>query len=148
MTTETVIPRLQTLLGGVSGVVRAFDQLPSKLNAADLPAWVVVPQAAEFTTIAREVIQERRDYALLLYVLPLGAGMFGDGHNAARPFFDRTRALFASNVRLGDLDGITQADLVADSGVAPLVYGGREHQYVGIEFTLRVWEHYDETFGL
>ena len=146
MTTETVIPRLQTLLGGVSGVVRAFDQLPGKLNAADLPAWVVVPQAAEFTTIAREVIQERRDYALLLYVLPLGAGMFGDGHNAARPFFDRTRALFASNVRLGDLDGITQADLVADSGVAPLVYG--EHQYVGIEFTLRVVEHYDETFGL
>lgn len=148
MTTETVIPRLQTLLGGVSGVVRAFDQLPGKLNAADLPAWVVVPQAAEFTTIARAVIQERRDYALILYVKPLGADTFGAGHNDARPFFDRTRALFASNVRLGDLDGITQADLVADSGVAPLVYGGREPQYVGIEFTLRVWEHYDETFGL
>ena len=146
MTTETVIPRLQTLLGGVSGVVRAFDQLPGKLNAADLPAFIVVPGAAEFTTIGRAVIQERREYALILYVKPLGADSFGVAHNDARPFFARVRALFAGKIRLNNLDGITQADLVADSGVAPLVYG--ESQYVGIEFTLRVWEHYDETFGL
>lgn len=146
MTTETVIPRLQTLLASVTGVVRAFDQLPGKLNAADLPAFVVVPGPAEFTTVARAVIQERREYALILYVKPLGADGFGVAHNDARPFFARVRALMSTNVRLNDLDGITQADLVADSGVAPLVYG--EHQYVGIEFTLRVWEHYDDTFGL
>ena len=143
MPPNTVIPQLATTFGAVSGVTRTFSTLPGSLNAADLPALMFVPQAAEYSVLARGHIVEEREYMILLYVAPLAANKFGEAHNDCLPFFARFRAAWVAAHQLDGLDDVLSTDLLRDSGVVPIIYG--QQPYACIEWTLRVREVYGET---
>lgn len=143
MPVDTVVPRLQTILSGIAGVTRAYDQLPGSLNKADLPAFLIIPGEAEQQAQTTLGYRETRQYMLLLYVEPLGTNSFSYGYNTARGFIRLVQAAFAAAHKLNSLTGVLRAELEGDSGVTPLVYG--QSQYAGIEFRLRVHEMYGTT---
>lgn len=143
MPVDTVVPALQTVLASISGITKAFDQLPGSLNKADLPAFLIVPADAEQRALTGQGYVEERTYNLLLYVAPLGMDSFAYGYNAARGFFRLVQAAFASANRLDALSGVLLARIEGDSGTIPMVYG--QSQYAGIEFRLLVVETYGAT---
>ena len=143
MPVDTVVPAVQTILSGITGVTRAFDQLPGSLNKADLPAFLILPQATEQLSLTRQGYKEERRYLLLLYVAPFGVDSFSYGYNTARVFFRRVQDAFAAAHRLNSLAGVLNAEIEGDSGIVPLIYG--QSQYAGIEFRLRVIETYAST---
>jgi len=145
MPPQHVIPELVAVFGAVSGVTRTYATLPGSLNAVDLPALLFVPREAEYR-INAGMTEERRDYAMLLYVAPLAANRFGEAHNACLPFFGAMRTAWAGAAALGGLANVVVVELRRDSGVTPLVYG--QTQYVGIEWTLNVRELFCETTDL
>lgn len=145
MPPSTVIPQLATIFGAVSGVTRTHTTLPGSLNAVDLPALLFVPREAEYV-INAGMTEERRDYAMLLYVAPLAANSFGQAHNDCLPFFSSVRTAWAAAAALNSLANVVFAELSRDSGVTPLIYG--QTQYVGIEWTLNVRELFCETVDL
>jgi hypothetical protein len=142
MAPDTVITQLATTFGAVTGVTRTFSTLPGSLNASDLPALMFIPQTAEYRVMARGMIMEEREYAMLLYVGSMALDKFGQAHNDCLPFFGRFRAAWVAAHQLDNLDYVLSTDLIRDSGVTPLVFG--QSQYMGIEFTLKVRETYAE----
>lgn len=143
MSVDSVIPRLQTINAAITGITRAYDALPGALNKADLPAFLILPGAAEQSQMTRQGAIEERTYTLLLYVQPLALETFNQAYNDARVFFRRVQDAYAAAYRLNSLSGVVDAWLEGDSGVQPLVYG--QTQYAGIEFRLRVREMYGVT---
>lgn len=142
---DVVSARICDLLATLPGVQRTFWQLPGKLNAADLPAVLVTPGAAEYQIVARDVVQERREYGLLLYVLPLTAGVFGAGHNRSLPLIEPVRRLFATHAQLDGMEDVAEAAVTRDSGVAVMLYD--QLQYVGVEFVLTAVLLHGDVFG-
>lgn len=141
MPIDTTVPRLQTILAGISGVTRAYDRLPGSLAAADLPAFLVVPgEATQKKLTAKGWMEETRMYNLLLYVKPLAADTFNQAMNDTRPFFRRVQERFVAAHKLDNLDYAFDAHLESDSGVVALLYGRAE--YAGVEFRLKVKEIY------
>lgn len=145
MPVETTAPRLQMILASISGVTRAYDRLPGSLATADLPAFLIVPGEAtqKMLTGRGGVMEETRMYHLLLYVKPLSLDKFNEAMNDVRPFFRRVQERFVAAHRLDNLDYVSHAHLVSDSGVTTLVYGRAE--YAGVEFQLEVREIYAAT---
>ena len=144
MPVETVVPRLQTILAGITGVTKAYDRLPGTLNAADLPVFLIVPgEATQTMKTAKGWMEEERVYNLLLYVKPLRLDSFNRPMNDVRPFFRRVQEKFVGSWQFGSLESVMFAHLESDSGVVPLVYGRAE--YAGIEFRIRVKESYSAT---
>lgn len=147
MPVETVVPRLQTILAGITGVTKAYDRLPGTLNAADLPTFLIMPgEATQKIKTAGGWMEEERVYKLLLYVKPLSLDSFNQAMNDVRPFFRRVQERFVAAWQLDALDSVMWAHLDSDSGVVPMVYGRAE--YAGVEFRLRVKESYLATVNL
>lgn len=142
MTVATVCERLARIQGNITGVTKAFDmdEMPNKLNTAQLPGWITVPGEATYEHPDPTTEIETRLYYMLLYVAPIEApSQIAFRMNLLAPFLDRVPAAFAARNGLESLAGVLRSELVADNGqIQPLEYGGL--LYAGIEFRLQVVE--------
>ena len=132
----------------IAGVVHAWAQGPNALNASDLPAFVNLSGAAtqDWNMEGGGEGVETRQYRLLLYVLPYGQGVPGEGERACEPFLDSVPKFFAGRPALGT-KFVFNAYPNRDSGLTILTYAGPDDRYWGIEFGLTVISHLPYEYG-
>ena len=147
MSVETVKARLATIQAGITGVRRAYAEVPNSITAADMPLFVTLtgPANHDWQALGSDQDKEQRTYRMRLFVMPLGQGYPGEGENAAEPFFTRVRDTFSARPGLEGLTGVQSATLIGDSGLVVLDF--QEQQYWGIEFELQVVEYVEVTYA-
>ena len=88
---EFVTARLAAMWDEITGVTRAYTNIPTTLNSTDLPASVIFPLAVQSRTItggAKRNVKEQRRFDMVLFV---AVATLGDGTSsqiAIAPWFD------------------------------------------------------------
>jgi hypothetical protein len=142
MSIETVRTQLATLQASISGVKRAFEQLPrGAIVDADLPLFLNFARNAiyDWSILGADTNQSTRIYLMRLLVMPQQSGIDGEGESAVEPFIKTVVDYFASRPQLGRLSGVQNAIIVGDSGPQQFVWF--DIPYWSVEFQLRVVEY-------
>lgn len=132
-----LVTELQAINLGIVGVQSAPADLPSIINAADLPMAITLPGPATWDkyAAARGQIQVQRVYTIQVFVMPARSGLgVAEGLKATIPMLVAFGARYLDDLSLGGLaNGIDQ---VSDNGALSLTYSGQV--YWGFELRLRV----------
>jgi len=129
--------QLATLCLQITGIKTAYAEAPSSLNATDMPTVVILPGgSADGDERGEEYYTEDREYRILLYVTPRGAGLPGEGERLLSPFFDRIKPFFLARPSLGGLPGVMGIKWGGDGGSAILTYN--DTPYLGIDSKITV----------
>jgi hypothetical protein len=143
---SSVLARLavieRTLLNPVNNAALvAYDNVPVKISAIDMPLFVnfvgplISKTPAGNDDRAREFTQVR-NYSAVLYYAPFPSGIDEESFGGLTPFFDTISAKIGGVPRLNNLGGVVGAELIADSGMTVVEFGGA--QYYGIRFTIQI----------
>lgn len=132
----------RTLTDPVSGLaVVAFENVPYIINTADMPLFVNYAGALLRNDIAgsdseARTFNETRNYTMVLYHSPYGAGVEGEKFGLLSPYFKTVYDLFGSYPHLNNLGGVLDAKLTGDGGMATVRFANQD--YYGVRFTLQV----------
>ena len=147
MTIETIKDRLKLLQQGITGVKRAYAQLPKGVvNSADLPLFMNFVRPSKYDTegLGSDDIQSAREYLMWLLVKPVAEGEEGEGESLVEPWIDKVTSYFFARPSLGNLQWIRNSYITEDSGPKKLVWPGIAINptgvYWGVEFRLTVVE--------
>lgn len=165
MSESTTRQRLAAMWGEINGVRTHFNNIPRRLQDAQLPASVVFPGRATHaygpsSDNTEEFITETRVYRMVLYISNAQLGTSGQGEIDADPFFDSVLSHFAARPGLElDSEGAQQsvsvldAALLTDGGLQvgpyPLGNGAEPSpEYIQIAWDMQVTElieiHYED----
>jgi hypothetical protein len=117
------------------------ENVPYSVTAADMPLMVNYVGALLQSTLigsdnlARE-FTEIRNFNMILYHSPYGAGVEGEKMGLLTPFFPLVYNKFGQYPHLKGLAGALDAKITGDSGMTLVSFVGQ--QYFGIRFTLQV----------
>jgi hypothetical protein len=120
---------------------KAYGNIPLTMAAAQMPCFVNFPSPLQSNTLvgsdemARE-FWEVRDYRMVLYHSPLGAGTSEEKSGLLVPYFELVYSKFGSYPHLKGIGGVVDAIIVSDTGTGTSGYVG--NMYYAIGFTLRV----------
>jgi len=124
-----------------SGSIYAYPNVPYTISAVDMPLFVnfaknlISNQVAGSDERGRE-FQEVRNYDLVLYHSPYGAGVEDEKLGDLQAYFKLVYDKFGGYPHLKQLGGVMDALITQDSGMSIVEFGGQH--YFGIRFTLRV----------
>lgn len=136
-TVAQVRARLAELCLEIEGIVTAYAEAPQSLNATDMPTVVILPgPTTDGENHGAEYEDMLREYRILIYVTPRGAGLPGEGERLLSPFFDRFEEFFLARPSLGGLPGVQMAKWGGDGGSAILTYN--DTPYLGIDAKISV----------
>ena len=137
VTVTQVRAQLAALCLQIAGINTAYAEAPFSLNATDMPTVVILPGAvSEGEYRGEDYHTEIREYRILLYVTPRGAGLPGEGERLLSPFFDLLHDFFLARPSLGGLNGVMKAEWGGDGGSAILTYN--DTPYLGIDAKISV----------
>ena len=138
MSIQSTYETIQTINAGVEGIRTAPTQMPTALNAADLPCALAIPGGAHWDSQAISLKRQDRSWTVRVYVLPIaqGAGV-DEGYQATLPILQALGARYLGDLTLGGT--VDHIDNLADGGVrGDLTFGSVA--YHGFEFTFSVTE--------
>lgn len=149
MSVATTRRRLVAIWQRITGVRTAYDNIPRKLQAAQLPGVVIFPADALYDTDIQgdDTNVETRQYRMVLYLCEVAFEGEGDLQIDADPFFETVKNHFLARPQL-TLDNATEpqdvvynARLVGDAGFQIGTYPlTADKQYALIEWRLEVKE--------
>lgn len=135
MTIENIIAQVAVIQATISGVVQAFDNPPSSLNAFPCFVNFMGPAEVNYTPSRRET---KHTIMMQLY---LSKQVTPEAERLLRPFVDRVLDAFGQKLQL---NATCAYSMITGYDPGVLTYGG--HQYVGISFSLLAVEHESITF--
>ena len=126
----------------ISGVKHAYEQAPTSLDTAQLPAFINLtgPGNDDWAGLGDGQEQNTRIYVMRLYILPVSSGIPGEVERLCEPFFESVRLYFAQRPTLGGLARVQSAYILSDSGVVKLPFKSADPEFLGTEFRLQVTE--------
>ena len=131
MAIETIITALAALEAAITGVVKAYDNVPGGLN--ELPAFVNYPKSGRLHFSAAGGGQS--DHTIVCE-LRYSKAITGEADKKLRPFIKLFRNKLAANLTIsGTVDTVN--DIRYDYGILPPI-GGEE--YMGVRFEVDVKE--------
>lgn len=139
------------LIDPVSGrAIVAFENVPYIINTADMPLFVNFAGALNRNDVAgsdheARTFNETRNYTVVLYHSPFGAGVEGEKSGLLSPFFKMVYDKFGAYPHLKNLGGVLDAKLISDSGMATVRFANQD--YFGVRFTLQVISKIRRPFG-
>ena len=140
MSNVTIKARLAVLQAQISGVKHAFADAPNSITNGDAPLFVNLSDRVEYHKdfYGPQIMQAIRNYQMILYAAPRGTGLSGEAVRIAEPFMDSVMEYFVARPQLGLLDNVQDSEISEGTGVKALQFGN--DPWVGIAFSLRVWE--------
>ncbi len=147
MSLETIQTRMKVLHLTLTGINRVHKDTPNAIDTADLPFLTVRYTG---TDMGNTPFQggRRYDHNFIVTIWGDPVGQAQDEEErlyAIRPFFERMEALYAANIQLDSLSGVTFCELTtARSLVQPM----GKLMRASLEFDLTVTEKVTVTVGL
>jgi hypothetical protein len=145
MTVQTVKLRLKSLQLAITGIQQAYAQLPrGALKTNELPLFLNFVRTATYDTdtMGDSDYLSTRTYLMWLMVKPAMEGEEGEGEALVEPWIDIVVPYFMARPSLGNLIGISNSVITADSGPKKMVWPGTpldpQGVYWGIEFQIQV----------
>lgn len=136
---DDICGKIVTTLGAaVSGIKRAFDPPPPKLDSADLPAlWCFTGAAVnDDEELGEDLILTRRSFRVQVAIIATGQGNPATREQLCRPLIEAVREKYYTTSSLRNLAWIQDVRVLGDSGIVVLPeYGG---QFIGFEVRLEV----------
>ncbi len=149
MSVATTRRRLVDMWSRINGVRTAYDNIPTVLQAAELPGLVIFPGKGTYNTDEQgdQTNVITRIYRMVLYLAEAPLNTEGQTQIEADPFFDAVPAHFSGRPQL-TLDGATEPQnsvfnsaLLEDDGFQIGAYPlTTDKQYALIEWRLQVVE--------
>ena len=147
MTVDTTRARLAALQAQITGVTKAFENVPRGILEVELPAFITLVGRAAYNQVqlGELVLMETRIYTQRLFIKTASLGIEGEAEDETTVFFDRVVDFFKDRPQL-QLDAnstvVYSAQITADSGVIPTAYpsGGSVKTFLAIDFTTEVIE--------
>lgn len=140
---DTIMTRIVTLAGQVSGVTTSVDTLPKHIDAATLPLMFVTEGLATYDYPDSEMTAVSREFLLLLWVQAFDnqdATVEQAAREACRPFLTSVPKYFRARRQLNNNDagvtGVVSARITRDDGPATASRDGV--LYYGVAFRLTV----------
>jgi len=123
---DTIRGLIKTRLENITGTTVAHKYVPSNLNEADCPQWLIVPAEATHGRVERQGAPPFtgghatvRTWRLILLLCKSSDMPYGDDESALDPFFERVEDEFTAHIKLGSSDPqLLMAWLASDTGPA------------------------------
>jgi hypothetical protein len=145
---------LKTLQEGITGIHKAYAQLPrGLLNEMDLPLFMNFVRIGKYDEIPEgsDTIEVARTYLMWLMVKPVASGEEGEGEALVEPWIDIVGPYFYARPSLGGVLFIKTSRIIADSGPKKMIWPGTPTDpkgiFWGVEFELQVIEVFNRIYA-
>lgn len=129
---------IKTIFTNFSGITKAFDVVPEKLDTAELPAlWSFTGQAPHNETLfGQNILSYERIYRIQVAVLPTGQATPTLRELKVAPLIESVSEELEAYPMLKNTAGVQEAKVMSDSGIVILPEFGAS--FVGFEIRLQV----------
>ena len=129
---------IATIAGTVTGITKAFEYSPAKIDTAELPALYILTGDAnnDFEIIGDDMVQTTRTYRLQVACVPTGQASAETREALIPPIIEATVNKFAGAPFLNGTIGVKNSLPKSDSGIVVLPEFGM--MFVGFEVRLQV----------
>jgi len=139
---------LKAVLDTVPGITHVFVRRPEAIQAAQLPAIVLVPGRASYDRHEDGALSltVRREWTARVYAAQLMTMREGEAEAAAEPFLTAVPATLGAYLRLTDGSGQTfdlEVHNGGDGGVLPLSYSDIAYTGVEVRFFTKTEDYLD-----
>lgn len=147
MSVETICTRLAANYAEITGVKKAYAQIPRVLQNAELPAVVIFPSAAQTEREGADMSDETRTYVAFLAIAEALLGTETQGQINTAPYFDRVKTYFMGrgglelNEGTNPQDVVFEARFLGDDGFQVIPYPLSGKLYAAIQFRHEVEEY-------
>lgn len=142
MSVQTTRARLAAMYALVTGITKAFPDIPRVVQDAELPAVVIWPGEATYDTDSGgdNDVLETRTYQAFLLVQNLQLGTENQAQIAVDPFIDRIRDYFLARPGL-ELTGASPPQMVVDNATLLRDSGYIVQNYGGVDYGAVIFYH-------
>lgn len=142
MSVQTTRARLAAMYALVTGVTKAFPDIPRAVQDAELPAVVIWPGEATYDTdgMGDNEVLETRIYQGIVLVQNVQLGTENQGQIVLDPFIDRIADYFLGRPGL-ELTGASPPQVVVDEAKVPRDSGHIIQNYGGVDYHAVIFYH-------
>lgn len=151
MTTSATMTRIAAVAGEITGIKKAYNKIPMRIQDAELPAIVPMPSQSryDYTTHGEEVVEKPRRWLVYLYFQRARFGTEGEYQDDTTDMIDTVANHFIARPGLTLASGAASQDkvydsrVVGDSGFQLLAYPPNAQfapEYIGSVIELEVEE--------
>lgn len=144
MTASDIKTRLAAIEQAMSGIAKAYAQLPAGTPAlSNLPAFINKMGTSQLIRFSDTLWYENRVYQCQLLVANVQKGISGEAEGLVETMIEPCRDAFLSHPGLGIgtstlVVGLQKAVMLGDSGIRTITFSGVG--YIGVEYRLQIAE--------